>query len=243
MISPNALNSEYCRRELEYVASLGKNIIFIHDEPVKSDEKKPLNIAGITPHLQLSFTGDARQLNPLLEHLTDNIKQIKPHTQWISLAHTWQDNNNDSDLLLYGRARTDADNWLKKITKKPPTTVFTVPEHVKHYINLSKQQPCSKRCLYHLNKLVAPVVTHDRFDDFVGSTAVVNPLALLPQLYVLFLASSSEAISVFMWTLFLFLQLSSALFAIKHRNFGLCMSMFASMLISASIIVIALLKR
>lgn len=239
VVSDHSLKSEYCRRELEYVQSLGKHIIFVQQKHCPLPDSK---IEQLMPHRRFRVDNDF-DLEPLYSHLSKHISSITEHTRWLSRATHWSGHKEDPDLLLYGYDRINAKQWLKNQDYCPLPALFTITETLRNFIELSYQQPFAKRCMYHFNQWSAPVIYHAKFDQIIGSTAIANPLALLPQLWVLFMAASSEAISVSMWFIFLMLQTSSSLFAIKHRNFGVCMSQFASMVITITIITIALLKR
>ena len=223
------------------MSSQGKHIVLLWSGP-PTPEHPSLEGIAVDLHVTLDSTGHER-FAPLLTHLEQCLPRLQPHTRWLDKAHQWLGHKKNNDWLLYGRARREATDWLSRQSAAQSSGGFRVNELMSEFIELSGAQQLSKRCMYHFHQLVTPVIYHTRFDGFIGATAVANPLALLPQLWVLLIASSSEAISVFMWLIFFMLQMSTTLFAIKHRNFGLCLSQFASMLITCAIIATALLKR
>jgi len=236
IVSPHSLQSEYCLRELELVTSLGKHIILVSEHSITLERSV---ISDITPKLYI----DLKQppgIQPLIKHLSTHLEHLKPHTLWLNKMYYWQENQKDEDLLLYGRQRTNAKKWL---LIEIESNLYSISNNVKAYISQSIELPFGKRCLFHLNKWLGPFISHKKFDAFIGATSIANPLALLPQLWVLFMASNSEAIAISMWFLFLTLQVFGALFAIKHRNFMLCISQLISMVITCSIIGLAFIKQ
>ena len=134
--------------------------------------------------------------------------------------------------MLYGSKRKLAKRWLSAVDANPCEMLFHIPSAVKDYINASYDQGASVRCMYHLHQLTRKLVQHPWFDKVIGYLAIANPLALLPQLCLLIEADNTDAISVPTWLIFLMLQMSTALFSIKHRNFGLFLVQFDSMVIT-----------
>lgn len=239
ILSPHSLKSEYCLRELEYVSSLGKHVIFLCNDNSLLQSAK---FKDIRAHKVIDLNSDKPQ-QQLTCHLKSHIEPLKEHTCWSNFAQHWAKNQRDDQYLLYGRKRTHSQRWFDHKAKRHHDQLYHISNNLRDFIERSKSQRFAQRSMYQLNKLVSPLIYHQSFDKVIGSTAIANPLALLPQLWVLLLAANSDAISVFMWMIFLMLQSSSALFAIKHRNFGVCVSQFASMLITCAIIMLTLLKR
>ncbi|KGJ87957.1 toll/interleukin-1 receptor domain-containing protein [Colwellia psychrerythraea] len=247
IFSAHAAHSEYCLRELEFARLLGKNIIFLfeHALPVEQQIEQATETSlfvDMNASFHIDLTKDAN-LNAVITYLSTSLEHLTPHTQWLNKTHHWQESQQDDDLLLYGRQRISACKWLSTEVDGLGADLYSVSDNVRGYINKSAEQAFSKRCLYYFNQWLSPVIHHKRFDAFIGSSSIANPLALLPQLWVLFMATSAEAIAISMWFLFLSLQVCGALFAVKHRNFMMCISQFVSMVITCSIIILAFVKQ
>jgi len=123
VISPESINSEYCRAELDHATDLGKRIV-----PLLARET-PLDT--IPPALSalhfLSFTefqdpatsdheGFERQVDRLVEVLSTDIESLHLHTGLLTRATLWTKNNQDKSLLLRGRELDTAERWLDEQT-------------------------------------------------------------------------------------------------------------------------------
>ena len=86
-------------------------------------------------------------------------------------------------------------------------------------------------------------LTHHRhFDQVTGFLSLSNPAVLVLQLYQVIIASNVEGVSIPMFLVFIVMQTAFGLVAIKVKNFGMMVSMALSILITISIIAIALCK-
>jgi len=91
-------------------------------------------------------------------------------------------------------------------------------------------------------KFFKPITEWKHFDTFTGIVSLLNPAALLPQLWGVIISENVEAISIGMWMIFVIIQSTFALVAVKGRNLGMFASMLISILISLSIITIVWFK-
>ena len=125
VISPESINSEYCRAELDHATALGKRIV-----PLLARET-PLD--SIPPALSalhfLSFTefqdpatsdheGFEGQVDRLVEVLSTDIESIHLHTGLLTRATQWTKNSQDKSLLLRGRELETAERWLDEQTSQ-----------------------------------------------------------------------------------------------------------------------------
>ena len=125
ILSPEAVNSEYCADEVEYAAKLNRRVITVLHRPV--------NPADLHPELAkvqwLDFNkneGDfGENFNQLVRILETDREHVHNHTKWSQRALEWEDKERTQDLLLRGSEFAIAQNWLKvshKEKKKPVPT-------------------------------------------------------------------------------------------------------------------------
>jgi WD40 repeat protein len=119
VISPESVASEYCLAELDHAISLGKRIV-----PLLARETPLETIPPALSALHfLSFTEfqnpetidrDAfeRQVDRLTEVLSTDIDDLHLHTNLLTRATQWTNNNQDRSLLLRGRELEKAERWL-----------------------------------------------------------------------------------------------------------------------------------
>lgn len=99
-----------------------------------------------------------------------------------------------------------------------------------------------RRFIDRVHSALSPVVNARLFDWVSGATSFLNPLALLPQLWLVIKQQNVEAISVAMWVVFVVIQGTFLLVGVKSRNTGVFVSMLLSMLISLSVILVVVYK-
>jgi len=94
-----------------------------------------------------------------------------------------------------------------------------------------------------LHKKFNKLLYYKHFDKITGIISLINPVVVAMQLYAVIIATNVEAVSISMFSCFIMIQLTFGFVALKAKNFGMIISMILSMLISASIIIITLIKR
>ena len=99
-----------------------------------------------------------------------------------------------------------------------------------------------KSLIERLQKFFSPVTDKKWFTPLTGVMSLANPFALLPQLYNCIMLESIAGVSAFMYVIFAILQVVFALVAIKARNLWMFLSMFASVLISLTIVILTIIK-
>lgn len=243
IVSPHSVRSEYCRRELEYAIKLGKRIIpVMHLQPDDMWDTLPEQVRKLN---LIYFKKSDRLAEIMASEIISIIHSqqcyTEKHTRALQKALLWDRQQRDPKFLLYGRERKDAILWLRmKFENTSPPCAITLLQ--KEYIEESEKLQMTKQIAFWLQKKTAFITNNKYFDSTIGFVSLANPISLLPQLYVLVLATQVAGISVGMWIIFVFLQMSFSLVGIKQKNLGMFISMFTSMLISISIIIIVLLK-
>lgn len=100
----------------------------------------------------------------------------------------------------------------------------------------------NSRSIDRLHELFRPVIEWKHFDSVSGFIALINPVALVPQLFTAVAADNVEGISTGMYWIFVLIQATFALIGIKSKNLGMFLSMVISVLISLAIIVVVTIK-
>lgn len=243
IISPHSVRSEYCRRELEYALKLGKRVIAVmHLHPDEAWETLPEEIKKLNVvYFKKSDRAAAVTGREIADIIIAHHSYVEHHTKLLLRSLLWQNHACDPRFLLYGRERKEAIYWtrIKFENTAPPCRVTSLQ---KQYIEESEKLQTAKQAAFWLQKRTSFITENKYFDSIIGFVSLANPISLLPQLYVLVLATQVAGISVGMWIIFVFLQLSFSLVGIKQKNMGMFISMFTSMLISLSIIIIVMLK-
>ncbi len=243
IISPHAVRSEYCRREIEYALKLNKRLIpIVHIEP-KEDwglmhpAIEKMSWIYFQDHIN-KFENSFGVLLKLLELDSDYVEN---HTRFLIQALEWEKHHRVMEYLLYGQARNSADAWLKiKFEgKEPPCLPTKLHED---FIIESKKLEASTRLAFWLNRRFAFVTEHKLFNPAINLLSLANPVSMLPQLFALWVAAEAHGVSLGMWYLFVAIQGAFTLNAIKNKDIGVFISMALSMVVSACIIFLATIK-
>ncbi|RKZ43986.1 MAG: hypothetical protein DRR00_28920, partial [Candidatus Parabeggiatoa sp. nov. 3] len=111
ILSPDAVESEYCEREVDYAASLGKRFITVlHRETDPNTMPKALRIIQ-----WLDFSDSAEfetAFLALIRALEQQQAYIHQHTEILTHAQHWQKNQKAAEHLLIGEERNNAEQWL-----------------------------------------------------------------------------------------------------------------------------------
>jgi hypothetical protein len=111
VVSPDAVESDYCENEVNYAASLGKRIITVlHRETNPNTMPKALRIIQ-----WLDFSNPAEfetAFLALLRALEHQQAYIHQHTEILTHALHWQQHHKAAQHLLIGEQRTAAEQWL-----------------------------------------------------------------------------------------------------------------------------------
>jgi WD40 repeat protein len=118
VLSPDAISSEVCKKEVTFAASLNKRFAPIVWRPV-DDKAVPETLARLN---FIFFDDDAQfdaSANRLVEALATDIDWIRKHTQFGEVAHRWSPDGRPGPrgLLLRSPVLEEAEHW---IASRPP---------------------------------------------------------------------------------------------------------------------------
>lgn len=120
ILSPDAVDSEYCADEVAYAVSLNKRIIPIlyRDTPA---QKIPLILSTVQwsnfKAEEKEFDVAFRQLIITLETDRDHVEE---HTRWLQRAILWKKHQFHDDFLLSASEQEQAEQWLENAKNKIP---------------------------------------------------------------------------------------------------------------------------
>lgn len=120
ILSPDALDSEYCADEVSYAASLNKRIIpILYRDVSSSNIPSPLSAVQWSNFKieEKEFDVAFRQLLITLE--TDR-EYVEEHTRWLQRAILWDKNRAHRDFLLSVSEYEQAEEWFENAQTKNP---------------------------------------------------------------------------------------------------------------------------
>ncbi|MEK8017543.1 MAG: toll/interleukin-1 receptor domain-containing protein, partial [Candidatus Parabeggiatoa sp.] len=116
IISPGAVNSEYCAKELALAVELNKPIIPLIHRPLKDKGDRALICSHLQKHNQLNFREDKVDFDHACEHVVAALKlesdYMAQHTRFLTRALDWQRQGKSFRYLLVGEERQQAVKWL-----------------------------------------------------------------------------------------------------------------------------------
>jgi WD40 repeat protein len=121
VISPAAVESEHCRRELEHAREANKRIV-----PVAHLEVPDIQVPAAVGQLnwvpqQGGFEDDFDgSLAKLVQAIETDAEALRLHTRWQGRAEAWRDGNRARGLLATGAELREADAWLEAQTGRKP---------------------------------------------------------------------------------------------------------------------------
>ncbi|HEY9651943.1 MAG TPA: TIR domain-containing protein, partial [Coleofasciculaceae cyanobacterium] len=140
LLSPDALNSEYCQQEFNYALSLNKRII-----PVLVRETELQQIPTVIKSLQYIDITDNVQSedyrldeNQLIKILHQDEAYYRQHKVLLVKALNWQRQSNNPSILLRGYNLCQAEAWLKTARHRQQHLPLSIQEE---FITTSLQQP------------------------------------------------------------------------------------------------------
>ena len=123
VISPDSLDSSYCRKELSYADERNKRIVpVIHREVDRERLPESLRIRNWIPsggRFDDDFDGGVAALVSAIE--TD-LEWVRAHTEWGAQAEEWRTNDRDRSFLLRGTELAAAERWIAQQGKEPAPT-------------------------------------------------------------------------------------------------------------------------
>ncbi len=130
IISPDAINSPFCAREVEYAASLSKRVITILWRETDPSTMPPsLSAVQWINFIQLGYEKGFAQL---IRNLNIDRGYVQEHNKWSQKAIEWDSRSRPNDLLLRGAALDLAEHWLKaaKQSNKQPHPTQLQEQHI-----------------------------------------------------------------------------------------------------------------
>ncbi|HIE01033.1 MAG TPA: TIR domain-containing protein [Thiotrichaceae bacterium] len=116
IISPGAVNSEYCAKEFALAVELNKPIIPLIHSPLKDKADRALLCSHLHKHNQLNFCEDKVDFDHACEHVVVALKlesdYMAQHTRFLTRALDWQRQGKSFRYLLVGEERQQAVKWL-----------------------------------------------------------------------------------------------------------------------------------
>ncbi len=128
IIAPHAVRSVYCRKEIDLAVKRGKRIVpILQIEPTDDETWQQLHpaIGKINwVYMRQEWQKDIPQedyktidnyeeaLEGLWNLVEKNKEYVRKHTEILDKALNWETHNNDSHLLLVGKERQEAEEWL-----------------------------------------------------------------------------------------------------------------------------------
>lgn len=126
VISPASLQSQECRRELDYASLHHKRII-----PVVVEEPREQRVPDTLATLQWLFVQDASNVAGIAEAIhtaiSTDLERLRLHARLLVRAQDWVTKGRDSGVLLRGKDLREAADWLETIGNRSPqpTTLQT----------------------------------------------------------------------------------------------------------------------
>lgn len=139
VISPDSVDSDICRKEIEHAEKHNKRLI-----PVVCRKVNTGHVPEALVILNWIFfdgidTFDS-SFRILMEALDTDLDWVHSHTRLLTKSIEWKDKNHDKSLLLRGADLKDAEAWLAQSVQKEP-----VPTDVQTRYILSSQKGQARR--------------------------------------------------------------------------------------------------
>jgi hypothetical protein len=241
IISPNAIRSEYCKKELDFAIKNKKRIIPIsHIVPKEGQKQVDLLVANkkiIKSNKGLDIDS---VVNRVKEKINTDREYVRKHTLYLSQARKWRYLGENQSNLLFGEERKNAIEWLKSSSAE----LFPLKDHV-DFINASKKLSILMIPLLSLNKRMTWLIHLKGFDQVAIVLSLLGPIAMMDQAKTLLCSEDSGrylAISLPMWFLFSIVNSSLILVSIKTKDLRLFISQIVSLTVSITIILIVLFE-
>lgn len=130
VLSPGALESDYCRRELDYAVERNKRIIPIAHRPLAEPPTGPLATHSWIPQEGLFDDNVDASMDELILALETDVEWVRGHTRWGQRADGWQRGGKDRGALLRGQELRDAEAWLADQADQKPAATASHTEFI-----------------------------------------------------------------------------------------------------------------
>ena len=129
VISPDAVQSEYCVQEVDHAVETGKRIVPVEFRTVPDGEvPEPIRVRNWIP---VDGAGDFESgVDRVLGALDTDLDHVKAHTRWNIKALEWESEGRDRSFLLRGAERSAAEAWLAGAADKEPEATALQREYL-----------------------------------------------------------------------------------------------------------------
>ncbi|MFT4601602.1 MAG: hypothetical protein ACI857_001785 [Arenicella sp.] len=245
VISPNAVRSEHCKKELEFAIKFNKRIIPIVHHRLGKDIRYLDDIVSKKNILELERKNSDSYLPELIDQICEVIDTdkvyVRSHSEYLFKARNWDFGGRLQADLLFGEERKRAILWMKKKSHS------LVPLQIQvSYIEASKKLSVFMIPLLWLHQRMKWITHVKGFDQAAMFLSLLGPIAMMDQVRKLIFSDAPgryEAVSLTMWILFFTIQFSLILVGIKTKDLRLFLSMIVANIVSATVIVLVLMNR
>jgi formylglycine-generating enzyme required for sulfatase activity len=126
VLSPDAISSDTCQREVAFAASLKKRFAPIVCRPVDIS-KVPAELSRLNFISFEDQTHFERNADQLEDALSTNIEWIRKHTEFGGLARRWEEAGKPRGLLLRSPALEEAEAWVARQPRRAPAPSQATP--------------------------------------------------------------------------------------------------------------------
>lgn len=118
VLSPDSVQSEYCEREVEYAAKLGKRFITILCR--ETDPQDMPEVLRVINWIDFTIKDKGRPFGELMQELELDREHAHQHTVLQQRALEWDKNQQSPDYLLNNSACQNALSWIEEADGKNP---------------------------------------------------------------------------------------------------------------------------
>jgi hypothetical protein len=244
VISPNAVRSEYCRKQLEFAIKFNKRIIPIVHRRLGQDIQHLDDTISKKNILELERKKPEEHLPELIELIVEVINMdkeyVRSNSEYMFKARNWDFGGRKQSDLLYGDERKKAISWLN--TKSQSIVPLQI---LINYIEASKKISIFIIPLLWLNQRMKWISTLRGFDQLAMILSLLGPIAMMDQIRKLAFSDNPSRyaeIPLFMWMQFLLINLVLVLVGIKTKDLRVFLSKSIAFMVSAIVVAMVLLN-
>ena len=242
VISPQSVKSEICLRELEFAVENNKTILVIHHIPPQGDWEKARLILKDYKWYYFDENAIDQILNELNPEITKNKERKLLYSELLIKSVMWFKNGKHEDDLLYGQDRIKYSKW----TTLQHEGKIILNELQNDYLQESLNQFFFTRLINKSAQKIEFITENKSFEPAVSLIALLNPLAIIPQLISVLNDSmgglKSSGVSALTFVIFLLINISLLLVWIKQRNKNMVASTVLSILLITAIVILLILQ-
>jgi hypothetical protein len=129
IISPDAVASEYCEREVDYAVSQNKRILTLLGR--ETDTESIPKALGLINWIDFKDTEFSKSFSELIQAIEIDREYTTRHTQTQRVANEWNDQNKSPDFLLNASACTKIEKWLSEAFGESIKDIYANSEQLK----------------------------------------------------------------------------------------------------------------